>query len=135
MPIRILLHARPGTIAALNAPCLIDVYAIRPHPPVKLSWRVLFVQKDRCAVSATGAFVDIDVSRLFAEPDLQVSLFSLDAFYGGAGMDLDIDMPADLDQFRGYDSHGTIIGRKCLVQLGHGPANRRAFFYKMHIVP
>jgi hypothetical protein len=96
---------------------------------------VLFVQKDRCAVSTTGAFVDINVSGLFAETDLQVSLFPLDGFYSGARMDLNIDVPADLDQFRGYDSHGTIIRGKCLVQLGHYPANRRALFYKMYIVP
>jgi len=123
MPFRILLHARPNAIAALNAPGLIDTDSISPQPPVKLSRGVRFVQKDRCAVSTTGAFVYINVSRFFAEPDLQVSLFPLDAFYGGAWMDLNIDVPADLDQFRRYDSHGTVIGRKCLVQLGHGPAN------------
>ena len=31
----------------------------------------------------------------------------------------DIDVPADLDQFRRNDSHGTVVGGKGLVQLGH----------------
>jgi hypothetical protein len=32
-------------------------------------------------------------------------------------------MPADLDQFRREDSHGTVIGGIGLVQLGHLAAN------------
>jgi hypothetical protein len=32
-------------------------------------------------------------------------------------MDFDIDVPADLDQFRRDNSHGTVIGGKGLVEL------------------
>jgi hypothetical protein len=134
VPLGILRHARPGAIAALNAPRLVDPYSIGPQFPVEFPRGVLFVQKDRCAVSTTGAFGDIDVSWLFAELDLQVTLFSLDGFYGSTWMDLNIDVPADLDQFWGNDSHRTVIGGKGLVQLGHGPADGRAFFYKVNII-
>lgn len=66
--------------------------------------------------------------------DFQISLFAFDAFNRGAGVNLNVDMPADLDQFRGNNSHGTIIGGKCLIQLRHGPTNGRAFFHQVNEV-
>jgi hypothetical protein len=47
------------------------------------------------------------------------------------GEQFDIGMPADLDQFRGEDSHGAIIGRKGLVQLGHDTADGRRSFHQV----
>jgi len=44
-------------------------------------------------------------------------------------------MPADLDQFRGDNSHGAIICGEGLVQLGHDPAYGRGFFQKVYVVP
>ena len=44
-------------------------------------------------------------------------------------------MPADLDQFGRKNSHGTIIGRKGLVQLGHGTADRRGFLDQINKEP
>jgi hypothetical protein len=41
----------------------------------------------------------------------------------GIGEKLDVEMPADLDQFRRDYSHGTVIGGKRLVKLRHEPAN------------
>jgi hypothetical protein len=32
-------------------------------------------------------------------------------------------MPADLDQFRRDNSHGTVVGGKGLIQLGHHAAD------------
>jgi hypothetical protein len=43
-------------------------------------------------------------------------------------------MPADLDQFRRNDSHGTIIGGKRLIQLSHAPAYGRAFFQEIDVI-
>jgi hypothetical protein len=48
-----------------------------------------------------------------------------DLFNFGQGMKLYIDVPADLDQFRRDNSHGTIIRGKRLVQLGHNAADGR----------
>ncbi len=42
-------------------------------------------------------------------------------------------MPADLDQFGRDNSHGTVIGRKGLVQLGHDAAYGRRPFDKVDI--
>jgi hypothetical protein len=44
------------------------------------------------------------------------------------GKKFNVEMPVDLDQFRREDSHGTVVGGKSFVQLGHGPADGRAFF-------
>jgi len=43
-------------------------------------------------------------------------------------------VPADLDQFRGEDSHGTIIGGEGLVELGHDPADSGRFFYHIDVI-
>ena len=46
---------------------------------------------------------------------LEVSLFAMDIFYSRTCMEFNVDMPADLDQFRGDNSHGAIIGGEGLV--------------------
>jgi len=38
---------------------------------------------------------------------------------------LDVHVPADLDQFGRDDSHGAVVGGKGLVQLGHDSADGR----------
>ena len=57
--------------------------------------------------------------------DLKVSFFSLYAFYARTGVQLDVDVPADLDQFGGDDSHGTVVRWKGLVELSHNAADGR----------
>jgi hypothetical protein len=59
---------------------------------------------------------------------------SLDIQDVRVGDELDVQMPADLDQFGRDDSHGTVIGGKCLVQLGHQPSNGRGFFKKIDVI-
>jgi hypothetical protein len=49
-------------------------------------------------------------------------------------MDLNVDVPADLDQFWGDDSHGTVVSGKGLVDLGHLAANGRALFNQVDII-
>ena len=66
--------------------------------------------------------------------DLKVPLFAFNPVYLGAGDKADIEMPADLDQFGRDNSHGTIIGGKGLVQLGHYPANGGGFFQKVDVI-
>jgi hypothetical protein len=43
-------------------------------------------------------------------------------------------MPADLDQFGRKDSHGTVIGGKGLVQLGHNATDGGGLFHEIDIV-
>ena len=75
------------------------------------------------AISTPVAFIEINIPGFLPDEDCEVALFPFDAFYSGAGVNLDIDMPADLDQFWRYDSHGAIIGGECLVQCTHDAAN------------
>ena len=77
------------------------------------------------AIPARCTFVDIDISRTLVERNLKVAGVAGDLFNLGQGMKLYIDVPADLDQFRRDNSHGTIIGGKRLVQLGHNTADGR----------
>jgi len=55
--------------------------------------------------------------------DLEIARLTADGFDFAEGSQLDIEMPADLDQFGGDNSHGTIIGGEGLGQLGHRTAN------------
>ena len=49
--------------------------------------------------------------------------FQIDEFR--IGEQFNVEMPADLDQFGRNDSHGTVIGGKGLIQLGHESAYGR----------
>jgi hypothetical protein len=73
----------------------------------------------------TGAVVFYNVSWLFCESDLEVSCLSCYTVNFCICQNLDIGVPADLDQFGGENSHGTVIGWIGLVKLGHLAANRR----------
>jgi len=46
---------------------------------------------------------------------LEIAAFTTDFFNAGTGMDFNVDIPADLDQFGGDNSHGTIISGKGFV--------------------
>ena len=59
----------------------------------------------------------------------KVAFFALDILNLTEGQELNIDMPADLDQFRRDNSHCTVIGGEGLVQLGHDPTNGRALLH------
>jgi hypothetical protein len=52
----------------------------------------------------------------------------------GAGDQVDIEMPADLDQFRRNNSHGTVVGWESLVQLAHHSAYSGGFLYHVNKV-
>jgi hypothetical protein len=53
----------------------------------------------------------------------EVSYFSLDTLNFCIGENLYVWMPADLDQLGCEYSHGAVVGRKGLVELGHVTAN------------
>jgi hypothetical protein len=75
------------------------------------------------AGTTTGAQIHIDAAGAFFNFYLEIAGFALDAFKICVGDQFDVQMPADLDQYRGDNSHRAVIGWKCLVQLGHDPAN------------
>jgi len=69
------------------------------------------------AISAPCTFVKIDISCTSVQGDLKIAGFAGNFFNLGYGVKLYINVPADLDQFGRDNSHGTVIGGECLVQL------------------
>ena len=86
------------------------------------------------AGTAAGAQIHVDAGGALFDFDLEVAGVALDAFKIRVGDQFDVQMPADLDQYGGDNSHRTVVGGKCLVQLGHDPANRRGLFEKVDII-
>jgi hypothetical protein len=86
------------------------------------------------ALAATGAFRQIDEAGLLVDGSAKVSRIPFEIQKFGIGEQFDIQMPADLDQFGGNNSHRTIVGGKRLVQLGHESPDRRRFFHEVDIV-
>jgi hypothetical protein len=88
----------------------------------------------RRAIAAGDALFHVDKTGAFGDGDSEVALT---AGYGldiGKSMELDILMPADLDQFGRDYSHRAIIRRKGLVQLGHHAADGGRLFNDVHII-
>ena len=56
---------------------------------------------------------------------VKITFLTPNAQYLCQGKNVYVQVPADLDQFRGKDSHGTVIGGEGLIQLGHDAANGR----------
>ena len=83
--------------------------------------------------STTGAFVLQDIPGLFNQRYVEVSCFPFYTVNFSIGEDLYVGMPADLDQFGCEYSHGTVIGRKGLVKLGHMAPNARRFFNQVNL--
>ena len=73
----------------------------------------------------TRAFVLYNVSGLLDQGYFKVFCFPFYTVNFSIGKDLDIGMPADLDQFGREYSHGAVIGGIGLVKLGHMAANGR----------
>jgi len=72
-----------------------------------------------------GAFFLQDVPWLFRKRYVEVSCLSFYVLNLGKGKDLDVGMPADLDQLGCEYSHRAVVGRKGLVELGHVAADAR----------
>jgi hypothetical protein len=72
--------------------------------------------------NAAGAFFDFD---------FEIAWGSLDRFQISVGEQLDIDVPADLDQFGRDNSHRAVVGRERLVEFTHDPADCGRLFDEM----
>jgi hypothetical protein len=75
--------------------------------------------------NAAGAFFDFD---------FEIAWGSLDRFQISVGDQLDVHVPADLDQFGRDNSHGTVVGGEGLVQLRHDAPNRWRFFEQVDVI-
>ncbi len=81
----------------------------------------------------TRAFVLQDIPGFPDQRYLKVSWFPCYTVNFSIGQNLDIGMPADLDQFGREYSDGAVIGGKGLVQLGHMAANGRCLVDQVNL--
>ena len=79
------------------------------------------------ANAATGAQLHVDASGLFLDSYLEISRASFNRLEIRIGDEFDVQVPADLDQFGGDNSHRAVIRGKRLVQLSHDAADGRRF--------
>ena len=85
------------------------------------------------AGSATRALLLQNIPGLFCKRYFKVAYVSLYTVNFSIGENFYIRMPADLDQLGCEYSHGAVIGRKGLVELGHMAADARPFFYQVDL--
>ena len=80
------------------------------------------------ALFGTGATGDtlfhVNEAGALDQINLKVALFAAKTFDFGEREYVNIDMPADLDQFGGNNSHRTIIGGEGFIQLRHHSPDR-----------
>ncbi|OPX99546.1 MAG: hypothetical protein A4E58_00258 [Syntrophorhabdus sp. PtaB.Bin006] len=79
------------------------------------------------------AFILPDIPGFSHQCYVKVSCFPLYTVNFRIGEDFYVGMPADLDQFGCEYSHGAVIGRKGLVELGHMAAYARGLFHQVHL--
>jgi hypothetical protein len=82
-----------------------------------------------------GAQIHVDAPGPFPNLHFEIPRGSLHRLKIRIGDEFDIQMPADLDQFRRDNSHGTVVGGKRLIQLGHNPADGRGFLEEIDVIP
>jgi len=80
---------------------------------------------DLAALPATGTYIRVNISWMINERGLKMPRFTIKGFNLCVGNDIYIKMPADLDQFRGDNSHGTVVSWKGLIQLRHHTPDSR----------
>ena len=88
---------------------------------------------DRTILHACGTaptLILADVAWPLEEGNREIPRLAFNAEDIRIGEDLDICLPADLDQFRRKYSHGTVVGGKGLVQLRHVAADGRHFLHE-----
>jgi len=84
--------------------------------------------------NATGnALIDVHIARMFPHRGEEAPHFPFQTFQFRHGDHLDIEVAPALDQFWGQDAHGTVIGRKGLVQLGHDAADSRRTLHQIDV--
>ena len=79
-------------------------------------------------VTATRTFIQIDVPRCGCHFNFEFSGLAFDRSHGPAGLDFNIGMAADFDQFGRQYTGRTVIRREGLVQLSHDTADADSVF-------
>ena len=89
---------------------------------------VLTRHVDRALLGTVPAAVAqqlVDEARLLLEAQGEGPGLPVEGRQMGRGQELDVRVPAGVDQLRAHDAHGAVVGREGLVELGHGAADAR----------
>jgi len=81
---------------------------------------------------AGDTFIHVYIARTLTHSYLKIPRITLNGFHVRQGDEIDVQVPADLDQFGGDNSHGTVVGGKRLVQRAHHTTNGGGFFNHVH---
>jgi hypothetical protein len=84
--------------------------------------------------AASGTQIHVDTARTLFYRHLEIPRRPLNGLKVRIGDQLYVEVPADLDQFWRDNSHGTVIGREGLVQLGHCPAYGGRRFQEIYVI-
>ena len=87
-----------------------------------------------CTETAGNTFRRVHIAWILNHLHFEIPLFPGNAFHLGKGQKLDVEMPADLDQFGRDNSHGTVIGGEGLVQLGHDATDGGGSLHEVDII-
>jgi hypothetical protein len=69
--------------------------------------------------------IHVDGSCAFSDFDFKITSFTIYGFEIRVCDKLNVQMPADLDQYGGDNSHRAVIGWECLIKLRHYTADGR----------
>ena len=94
---------------------------------------VAFNGTDFGAFAATRALGGVHIAGLLQKLHREISRLTGDLLNFGKGQNLDVEMPADLDQLGGDDSHRAVVCGEGLVELRHHSAYRGGFFDQINI--
>jgi len=95
--------------------------------PVRVMNRAIF---GACPAACT--LILDDIPGLPGKGNPEIPRLPFNAFHLGIGKNLDVWVPADLDQFRRKYSHRAVVGGIGLVELGHVAAYRGRFLDQVH---
>ncbi len=84
-------------------------------------------------LTAAGALGNVDVARPHAHGGRKVPGPPIQLEQVGVGNDVDIQVPAGLDQLGRNNAHGAVVGGEGLVELGHVAADGRLFFQQVDV--
>jgi hypothetical protein len=110
---------------------LVDRFA---RPEARVEFVGYFDGTDLEAIPARVALLQVDVSGMLEELHLEIARFALHIEDFGIREDLDIGMLVHLNEPRRDGTHGAVIGRKGLVELGHAAADCALFLDQIDFV-
>jgi len=88
-----------------------------------------------CTGATGDAQIRINVPGRLGDRYLKVACITRYTLQFRQRKQLNVGVPADPDQFRRENSHGTLVGRKRLVKLCHGTTNGRRRFDQVDMEP